>query len=71
MGRVPFACYGDATQRTTTANTQAPHRTTSTRPHLSSTIIRDAHPADRLWQLLWLRLHLFMRDVLVMSWGKD
>jgi hypothetical protein len=26
---------------------------------------------DRAWQLPWLRLHLFMRDVLAMPWGKD
>jgi hypothetical protein len=28
-------------------------------------------PSDRAWQLPWLRLHLFMRDVLATPWGKD
>src|SRR5688500_7148451 len=28
-------------------------------------------PSDRAWQLPWLRLHLFMRDVLAVPWGKD
>jgi hypothetical protein len=28
-------------------------------------------PPDRAWQLPWLRLHLFMRDVLATPWGKD
>jgi hypothetical protein len=28
-------------------------------------------PPDRARQLPWLRLHLFMRDVLAVPWGKD
>jgi hypothetical protein len=28
-------------------------------------------PPDHAWQLPWLRLHLFMRDVLAVPWGKD
>jgi hypothetical protein len=28
-------------------------------------------PANRAWQLPWLRLHLLMRDVLATPWGKD
>ena len=28
-------------------------------------------PPNRAWQLPWLRLHLFMRDVLATPWGKD
>jgi hypothetical protein len=28
-------------------------------------------PSDRAWQLPWLRLHLLMRDVLAVPWGKD
>jgi hypothetical protein len=28
-------------------------------------------PPDGAWQLPWLRLHLFMRDVLAVPWGKD
>jgi hypothetical protein len=28
-------------------------------------------PPVRAWQLPWLRLHLFMRDVLAVPWGKD
>ena len=28
-------------------------------------------PADRSWQLPWLRLHLFMRDALAVRWGRE
>jgi hypothetical protein len=28
-------------------------------------------PPDRAWQLPWLRRHLFVRDVLATTWGKD
>jgi hypothetical protein len=30
-----------------------------------------AFPSDPSWQLPWLRLHLFVRDVINTSWGKD
>ena len=28
-------------------------------------------PADRAWQLPWLRRHLFIRNVITTPWGKD
>ena len=28
-------------------------------------------PTDRAWQLPWLRLQLFIRDVIATPWGKD
>jgi hypothetical protein len=28
-------------------------------------------PPDPAWQFPWLRLHLVMRDVLAVPWGKD